>query len=103
MKQPTLFDMTESERRKEVGMDAAATAGMSVLALARKVAKDLCLEHGETNADEVGQVLWRDYRIKSLGPVAGSIFKDGFVFTGRRVKSARKKNHAREIKVWRLG
>jgi hypothetical protein len=99
----TLFDKHASENRKQHGMEAAAGAQETNLQLARRIAVQLCRAHGEVTADDVGKVLHTQYGIDSLGPAAGSLFKGGqFVFTGRRRRSERKKNHAREIKVWKL-
>ena len=98
----TTFDKRASLALKDEGMLAAASVS-SHLVLARKIASRLAVERGETNADQVGRILKRDYGIESLGPAAGSLFKGPeWEFTGRRVLSARKKNHGREIKVWRL-
>lgn len=97
-----LFGLSESEDRKSEGMRRAAEARSSPLEVARQVAVELCRLNGETHADEVGRVLAERHGIKSLGPAAGSVFKGAFEFTGRRVRSARKTNHARELKVWRL-
>lgn len=98
-----VFDVSKSESAKVDGMQLAAEAKQSDLQLARDIAVELCREHGSTDADEVGRVLFERHNIKSLGPAAGSLFTDGrFVFTGQRKRSERKKNHARELKVWRL-
>jgi hypothetical protein len=102
--QRDLFDKHESERRKEEGMDAAAS-NSSDLVIAKQIAMELAESSPDrtTNADEVGEELWNRHRIKTLGPAAGSIFKhDRWEFTGRRIESVRKTNHGREIKVWRL-
>lgn len=101
-RQLSIFDATASTARKDAGMEAAARNAETDLDKARAIARELCEAHGETDADEVGKLLHARYGIKSLGPAAGSIFKSGFEFTGRRRKSARKTNHARELKVWRL-
>lgn len=98
----SLFDQEESEAGKESGMTAAAEKRPSDLELAREIARSLCKANGTANADEVGRLLDERHGVVSLGPAAGSIFKCGFVFTGRRVRSTRTKNHARELKVWRL-
>ncbi len=96
------FSATASTSAKEHGMQAAADAKGDALAQARSIARDLALANGgETDADEVGKVLYA--RGIVLGPAAGSLFKGGeWQFTGKRKASARKTNHGREIKVWRL-
>lgn len=101
----SLFDAAESEKRKREGMAKAADASwrMYNLRLARIVAADLCRENGSTDADQVGRVLKARYGIDSLGPAAGSLFKtDYFEWTGEFVKSERKTNHSRLLRVWRL-
>ena len=96
------FDGPKSESLKKRGMSSAAAANSEPLALARSIAVELCHRHGETDADAVGRLLRQRHGIETLGPSAGSIFKSGFEFTGKRRRSERKKNHAREIKIWRL-
>ena len=97
-----LFDLAASEAAKVGGMDSAAVGKSPALTLARAIAADLCRINGETNADAVGEILAARHGIASLGPAAGSLFKRGFIFTGRRIRSSRKSNHARELKIWRL-
>jgi hypothetical protein len=100
---PTLFDAIESQAKKDEGMVLAAEAGEDALVMARQIAIQIARSRPsrECHADDVG--LEMEKRGISLGPAAGSIFKGGgWEFTGRRVRSARKKNHARELKVWRL-
>ena len=100
---PAVFEAQKSESRKEHGMAAAAEAKASSLEIAREIARELCRTRGECTADDVGELLWERYQIKTLGPAAGSLFKSGeFVPTGLMRKSARKKNHARLLFVWRL-
>lgn len=100
---PDLFDWGEANARKTQGMEVAAIAQPTMLQLARTIAVDLCRTLGETDADEVGKVMHERHGVATMGPAAGSIFKVGFKFTGRRKLSARKTNHAREIKIWELG
>jgi hypothetical protein len=84
-------------------MAAAADARSGVLELAREIARELCRNRGECTADDVGELLWQRHQIKTMGPAAGSLFKSGeFEPTGGMRKSARKKNHARLLFVWRL-
>lgn len=100
-----LFDDDAGEQAKEEGMEAAANSRQELLETARGVARNLALlsPNRETNIDEVGVKLYEVLKIKSLGPAAGSVFKgEEWQFTGKRIKSKRKKNHAREIKIWRL-
>ena len=99
---PFVFVRKRSADAKTEGMLNAADARPRALQLARQVARELCEQFGETEADAVGRELKVRYGIDSLGPAAGSLFKVGFVFTGRRVRSTRISNHARELKIWRL-
>ncbi len=84
-------------------MDQAAEAKTEQLNIARDIARELCLLHGDTDADQVGKLLFERYEIKSLGPAAGSLFKNGeFEPTGQMRKSERKSNHSRLLHVWKL-
>lgn len=100
------FDAERSESKKEDGIAVAAQNRQSVLNVARSVARELAIrnEDGVTNCDEVQRVLSLRYgwTAETLGPAAGAIFKGpDWRFTGRRIKSASVRNHARELKVWR--
>ena len=92
-----------SESLKQQGMESAMDANPTNLQIGRSIARELCLRHGSTTADEVGRLLWKRHRIESLGPAGGSLFKGGdFEPTGKMRKSSRKKNHARLLFVWQL-
>jgi hypothetical protein len=98
-----LFDAEESERLKQLGMAAAAGNNKAALDLGRRIARALGRQFGCVTADDVGRILKRDYNIASLGPAAGSLFKDPskcWKWTGDWRKSARKTNHSRMIRVW---
>ena len=97
-----LFDAEESERLKQLGMQAAAGNNKAALDLGRRIARALGRKFGNITADDVGKILKYDYGINSLGPAAGSLFKEKGRWrpTGERRKSERKKNHSRELKVW---
>jgi len=101
-----LFDIVEGEKAKKGGMTAAAWSRSDLLTEARAVAHDLAIVRAtrEVHADDVNREMKRrGIPFEELGPAAGSIFKTGnWIFTGKRVKSARISNHARELKVWRL-
>lgn len=97
-----LFDLLEARARKEQGMRLAADNQPTELDLAREIAATLGRRCGEVDADMVGRILKAQHGIESLGPAAGSIFRGKeWEFTGRRKLSARKTNHARELKVWK--
>jgi len=90
--------MTESERRKDEGMEAAAEARVVLLEQARGIAIGIATTRGVVTADDIPDCLR-----EQLGPAAGSIFKGStFRFTGNRIKSVLPRNHARELKVWEL-
>ncbi len=97
-----LFDARESEHRKQEGMRLAAMSNAEKLQIARKIAREIAtITNGTCTADQVGRRL--NKLGIDLGPAAGSVFKTSdWVFTGRRVNSHRKTNHARELKVWAL-
>lgn len=101
--QQGLFDGEESKSRKTAGMKLAAENCPTNLEKARTIAIRIALRKGTVTADDVGQAMFDKYGIRSLGPSAGAIFRGGaFEFTGVRILSTRKKNNARELKVWRL-
>jgi len=102
MSDDDLFDEEESERLKQLGMEAAAGNNKAALDLGRRIARALGRQFGKITADDVGIILKRDYNIKSLGPAAGSLFRDKGRWkpTGERRNSHRKTNHGRELKVW---
>jgi|TARA_Y100000310_G_scaffold28395_1_gene27026 hypothetical protein len=100
-----LFDISQSQKLKTEGISAAAHGGdFNLLKIAQEIAVRLALDSPlrECNADAVGEALARR-NLPMLGPAAGALFKGkGWEFTGRRKKSCRVSNHAREIKIWRL-
>lgn len=98
-----LFDYEESQRLKHEGMDRA-TVDVDLMRIAKEIAVSIAQNNGgECNADMVGQELHRRGLPHNLGHAAGSLFKGSrWEFTGKRIRSSRKKNHGREIKVWRL-
>ena len=102
-----LFDLVEGEKEKARGMSAASWSRSDLLAEAQTIACELAMarEMREVHADNVyREMKRRGIPFEGLGPAAGSIFKGrDWVFTGKRIKSARISNHARDIKVWRLG
>ena len=104
-KELDLFDVAESNRRKEEGMTSAEYGGKHLLLEhARHVAKQIAMlrESRTVSADDVGKAFAREGITESLGNSAGSLFKGRqWEFTGERIKSTRKSNHSREIKVWR--
>lgn len=106
MSEHPLFDHALSLALKDEGMALAAEKRQELLHWVREIAVSICRQRGVVTADDVGKYVYDKHQIdiaKRLGPAMGSLFKDSrFEFTGSRVKSARKKNHAREVKVWRL-
>lgn len=105
MKQIGLFDSQRGELEKKAGMKAAADAKKSYLERARWGAFLIARRgDGTCNMDQVAEYLaFLGISPEDLGNAAGSVFKGKeWVFTGRRIKSARVSSHAREIKIWRL-
>ncbi len=104
-KELDLFDVAESNRLKEEGMTAAEYGGKHMLLdHARHVAKQIAMlrESRTVTADDVGKAFEKEGITESLGNAAGSLFRGKeWEFTGQRIKSSRKSNHSREIKVWR--
>ena len=100
------FNLVEGEKEKSRGMSAASWSRSDLLAEARKIACELAMtrETRECHADNVNREMKRrGIPFEELGPAAGSILKGkDWIFTGKRIKSARITNHARELKVWRL-
>jgi hypothetical protein len=98
-----LFQEVKIAPKSKIGITPTQRRKLTPIQLARRVAARLCKLEGSTDADRVGAVLWRDYGIKSLGPLAGAIFKDDqFEFAGLMVPSSRLSNHSRKLKVWKL-
>lgn len=99
-----LFDFARSRALKDEGRNAAAFSRAELLDAARSIARRLAIQSPQrvTNADAVGRE-WKRLGYPDLGPAAGSIFKGKeWKFTGRRIRSSRVSNHARELKVWEL-
>ncbi len=100
-----IFDAYEAEQLKRVGMARAAAAQPDELQLAREIAEDLARKNnGLCDAGMVGKVLKSDFDIDTLGPAAGSIFreKDKWRCTGEWVKTTKVSSHSRVVRVWRL-
>ena len=100
-----LFDLAKGRKRKEEGMALAADNQLDWLQVARNIAVEIAKRDPNRccNADAVGLELYKRHGITTLGPAAGSLFKEPhWEFTGQRVLSKRKSNHARELKLWRL-
>lgn len=100
------FDYVEGQRLKKEGMERAAKNRAEALLRARKIAVAIGRTGCGVHADMVASLYYRRYGVRmadDLGNSAGSIFKGGeWVFTGDRTTSARKKNHGRELKIWKL-
>jgi hypothetical protein len=98
------FDLAEGEALKELGMLFAATSRTAELDIARRIAREIALKSPDHTCD-ADQVQARLIEMGiDLGNSAGSIFKSQFewAWTGRFRKSARKTNHSRLIRVWKL-
>jgi hypothetical protein len=95
------FDLQQSLAFKELGMGLAADAAEEPLKKARSIAFQIARSGSrECDSDQVFKGLGEGF---PTGPWAGSIFKgQDWEFTGKRIRSSRISNHAREIKIWKL-
>lgn len=99
-------------RLKRNGMKAAATnqARRGMLLEVKRAAVEAAWTRREVTIEDAYRVAMRRTGktlreiTDTLGPAAGSVFKGGeWSFTGsRRRAKMNRKNHARELKVWRL-
>lgn len=98
-----VFDPVASAQLKDRGMTLAAENADAPLAVARRLAREIAQKgDGTCDADQVAVQMAA--RGVPPGPWCGSIFKNGeWQFTGQRRRSGQVSNHAREIRVWRLG
>lgn len=97
------FDPDESRRRKEEGRSRAALSRQELLEVARDYATKIARERGEVTADDYFLAMLRDgHDPTRLGPAAGSVFRVGFVFTGKWRRSARVSNHSSDLRIWKL-
>ena len=101
------FSQLEIElQSRDEGMDRAAQARSTLLALARFYARRIATNRHDRccDADQVQAEMQRQgYSSAQLGNAAGSIFRGKhWQDTGRRMRSERAGNHAREIRIWRL-
>ena len=100
----TIFHSERGEQLRLDGMAQAADNSRDNLLLARKVAAQIAKGRFDrcVTADDVGRVMKADYKLDSLGPAAGSIFKTNqWEWTGEFRKSKRITNHSRMLRVWR--
>jgi len=102
--QGEVFDAAASEAAKREGMAQAADAKPAILELARELARGFARRAGEVTADDVQMMLLEvGITPDDFGPAAGSTFRgDEWEATGEYRKSARVRNHARRLMVWRL-
>ena len=101
MNQQNLFDEHLSDKLKKDGMGLAADNAKTSLDLAREIAIDLGRERQYIDADDVGKVLQAKHGIDTLGPAAGSLFRQKcWRFTGRWRKARRITSHSRMIRQW---
>lgn len=107
----TLFDLVIAQRLKEQGIARAVGKGgrSKVIAIAREIARDICLERGRsgtgwvTSDDVAREMDERGIPYDQLGNAAGAIFRgEDFEPTGEFKPSVRVGSHARMIRVWRL-
>tara|TARA_E500000305_G_scaffold111692_1_gene126814 strand:- start:3945 stop:4256 length:312 start_codon:yes stop_codon:yes gene_type:complete len=99
-----LFDYEKSKIARDTGKQLAAD-NSTLLEKARQIAVEVALMRSDRrcSADDVGVEMQKQGLPVSLGPAAGSLFRQKhWRFTGDRINSKRVSNHAREIKVWEL-
>lgn len=103
--QHTLFSVERGQELAERGMQAAVSHRERLMRDVGRIARHIAADYGEVTIDDVyGWMKMCGLPESSLGPAAGSIFRDKSVweFTGKWVRSSRVSNHARMIRVWRL-
>ena len=101
MNQQQLFDSEMSDKLKADGMARAEDNAKSALEIAREVAVEIGRTRRFVDADDVGKVLKERNDIDTLGPAAGSLFRQKcWRFTGRWRKARRISSHSRMIRVW---
>lgn len=104
----TLFDLAEAERRKEVGMQTAASRRAALLAIAQDCAFRIAMDYGFCDSDMVAEaMLALGHNYDDLQNAAGSVFRARQKFwkwewTGEVCKSQRPSTHSRIIRKWRL-
>ena len=100
------FDPTKTaETLKAEGMARAAESKRELLAVARKLARDIALsrEDRTCHADLVAEAMVQAGITETLGNAAGSLFKtDDWKFTGQFTESTRPQSHRNLLRVWRL-
>lgn len=97
------FDLDESKRRKEAGIEEATKNPNAELERARELAEERARSTDmRSDCDRVAAALAEEGI--HLGKWAGQIFRDRskWRWTGEWIKSARKDNHARDLRVWEL-
>ena len=101
-----LFDMSEAERRRDVGMAKACArdSRSAMLRYAKVVAVNICIDgDGTVDSDRVAMRMEAEgISYLQLGNAAGAVFRGDFEWTGECRKSSRVSTHARVIRVWRL-
>jgi hypothetical protein len=104
MTQTSLFDLPESLRHRDEGIERAASHNARRLVEAREIAVEIAQRQGTVNADDV-MLEWvrRGGKIHDFGNSMGGLFQDKrFIATGERIKSKRIHAHANELRVWKL-
>jgi hypothetical protein len=99
-----LFDLKQGEALKKQGMTRAEHRRKTELEYGKFIARKIALEdpNRTCDADRV-QMILIDQGI-DLGNAAGMLFREKgeWQWTGEFMKSARKTNHARLLRIWRL-
>ena len=104
MRQLSLFDLDEGERRRDRGKADVAQSRETLLRIARGFAREIALSRVERDctADDVARMLIH-HALPLLGNAAGSLFNQTeWEFTGEWRASERASNHGHQNRVWRL-
>lgn len=97
----TYFILTGSsrdeQRKKREGMEISASNNAESLTAFRAIARNI---HGEVTIDDVRDMADNMGIPYTPGNWLGSVFKDGWEWTGKVVPSTHVGSHGRMVKVW---
>lgn len=101
----TAFDADAAQLRKEWGMGTAADARKELLNECRAAVRKAALGRDDRTAtadDSSRYLLSIGLPVDALGNAAGSLFRSGWIFTGKYQPSTRTTNHGHSNRVWKL-
>lgn len=97
-----LFDLTESLRRRDEGIEAAVENNQPRVLEARQVAREICDRRGEASMDDVvAELMRRGHGSDYLGNSAGGVFRSREFEFVRYTSSTRIHAHGNRIGVYR--